>query len=321
MGSPLLFQSPLSGYTDSPWRKIVKEYGADVVYSEMISSIGIVRNHKKTLSLAYFTTSEKPIFLQIFGADPEIMKDAAVMLVDKFAPDGIDINMGCPVKKVVKSGAGAALLKNINLAKKIVKKVKSGINCPLSIKMRIGWDKDESLKIAREIEDAGADILVIHPRTREQFFEGMADWEVMKKIKSCVRIKVIGNGDVKNPHQAKDLYEFSGVDGIMIGRASIEKPYIFSTIKTYFKTGTALPIEDEENFQIIVKYINYECDYRGEEMALRYIRKVIVSMLRGRRNSHKIKNEIFKMDNKDAVLKILKGAFADDRTAKCDIRT
>ncbi len=321
MGFPLLIQAPLSGYTDSPFRRIVKEYGADVVYSEMISSIGIVKHQKKSISLGYFKEEERPIFLQIFGESPEIMGNAAVILVEKFSPDGIDINMGCPVKKVVKSGGGSALLKDLSLIRKIVKRVRDVVKCSLSVKIRSGWDEDESLKIAKVIEDAGADILVIHPRTRQQFFSGNADWEIVKRIKSNISIKVIGNGDIRLDSQAKELYEYTGVDGIMIGRESLEKPYIFSSIKYYFENGIERYISDEEMFDIIKKYIDYECSYRGEERALQFIRKELIHLLKGRKNSHKIKNKIFRVDNKIELLKMLREEFSDDRIISSLIRS
>ncbi len=320
MGFPILIQAPLSGYTDSPFRKIVKDYGVDVVYSEMISSAGIVRQQEKTLSLAYFTKEERPIFLQLFGAESEIMKDAASIVAERFSPDGIDINMGCPVKKVVKSGAGAALLRNTTIVREIVKKVKSVIKCPLSVKIRSGWDEDKSLEIAKVIEDAGADIIAIHPRTREQFFSETADWKVLKNVKSRIKIPVIGNGNVQSPYQAKTLYEYSGVDGIMIGRASLRKPYIFSSIKHYFEKGIPLLVNNEEIFHIVEKYVNYECTYRGEGRALKYTRKMIIQLLKGRKNSHRVKNEIFKIDNKVALLKILRREFSDDRIESSILR-
>jgi len=320
MGFPILIQAPLSGYTDSPFRKIVKDYGADVVYSEMISSAGIVRQHEKTLSLAYFTEEERPIFLQLFGAEPEIMRDAAAILTERFSPDGIDINMGCPVKKVVKSGAGAALLRDTAIVKEMVRKVKSVVNCPLSVKIRSGWNEDKSTEIAKVIEDAGADIIAIHPRTRGQFFSETIDWKVLKNVKSRLKIRVIGNGDVQSPYQAKTLYEYSGVDGIMIGRASLQKPYIFSSIKHYFEKGTPLLVNDEEIFHIVERYVNYECAYRGEERTLKYIRKMIIQILKGRKNSHRVKNEIFKIDNKLAFLEILRREFLSDRTESSIVR-
>jgi len=320
MGLPLLIQAPLSGYTDSPFRRIVKNYGADVVYSEMISSIGVVRRQEKSLSFGYFVNEERPIFLQIFGKDPEIMKYASAILMERFSPDGIDINMGCPVRKVANAGAGAALLKDLSLIKRIVEQVRSVVKRQLSVKIRAGWDEDKSMEIAKTIEDAGADILVIHPRTREQFFSGMADWSIIKDIKSKMYIKVIGNGDVRSLSQAKELYEWTGVDGIMIGRASLATPSIFSSIKYYFENGVEKVVSDEEVFNYIEKYINYECDYRGEERALHFIRKEIIQMLKGRRNSHKLKNKIFRINDKIELLEILREEFSDDRIVAGIIR-
>lgn len=230
-----IWLAPLAGYTDSPFRKIAKLCKADVLVSEMVSADGLIYNSKNTESYCVFDENERPFGIQLFGSDSSIMGKATEIIM-KFNPDFVDINMGCPVKKVVNRGAGSALMKDISNAAKITEAVKNvceKYNKPLSVKFRSGWDleKINYLEFGKALQNAGADILILHPRTRSQMFTGHSDWNHIKELKTTVNIPVIGNGDIVSPEDAEALYELSKCDGIMIGRGALGKPWIFADIK------------------------------------------------------------------------------------------
>ncbi len=232
---PLVILAPMADYTDGPFGKICREYsGKDfVIFKEMVSSEAVVRGNEKTLKMCKFDKSEKPLIIQIFGDKPEIMAQAAKIIEDKFQPDGIDLNMGCPVPKIAqKSGAGAALMKNPTLAVEIIKSVKKAVKIPVSVKTRLGWtDNKDILKFAKIVEQAGAELLTIHGRTKSQGYMGVADWDVIAEVKKIVKIPVIANGDIIDFTSAKKCLKITGADGVMIGRGALGKPWIFREIK------------------------------------------------------------------------------------------
>jgi len=228
--------APMAGYTDSALRTLCKKFGADLVYSEMISADGIYYDHKKkskSLELAKFKEQERPIFVQLFGKDPEKMAKAAKIIIQEVDPDGIDINMGCPAHRVVSSFHGASLMRDPELAAKIVEEVKKVVGDKvLSVKTRLGWsDKDEIFNFAKLLEDAGADILAIHCRTKTQGFAGEPDWSVIKKLKKVIKIPILANGGIKDWQSAYKCLDESEADGILIGQAAIGKPWLFKEIK------------------------------------------------------------------------------------------
>ena len=219
--------APMAGITDSPFRQICKSFGADLVYSEMISSNGLVYGDKKSLALSRFEKIERPILIQIFGRDPKIMAEAAIILEKKLKPDGIDINFGCPAKRVVKSGHGAALMDEADLAEKIVRLVVKSIKIPLSVKARFGVNKKtEIFDFAKRMETAGAKAIAIHGRTLRQGFKGEADWQPIYKAADLVKIPVLGNGDIKNYQEIKN--KIKNLAGALIGRGALGNPFIFS---------------------------------------------------------------------------------------------
>ena len=243
--------APMAGITDSAFTSIVKELGCGLIYTEMISDKAIMYNNKKTLALLYFTDQERPIVVQIFGNDLESFTYAAKYVYEKVKPDIIDINLGCPVPKVaVRSQAGAALLKNPNRIYELVKAVVESVPCPVTVKMRSGWDAKtiNAVEVAKLCEKAGAKAICIHPRTRSQGYSGKADWNIIKAIKESVTIPVIGNGDIKSAEDAKRMLDMTGCDAIMVGRGVLGNPWLIQKIVTYLETGNiiAKPILEEK---------------------------------------------------------------------------
>jgi nifR3 family TIM-barrel protein len=227
MDSPLIL-APLAGYTDLPFRLLCREYGAGLCYSEMISSHGLVYRKPKTMEMVRTIPEDRPVSIQLFGADPDIMGEAAAMLTDR-PIDLIDINMGCPVKKVVKKGGGAALMKNTWLAVSIMKKVCKSTHLPVTIKIRAGWNNEtiNGPEFAKMAEDNGIAAIAVHGRTWSQGFGGMADWELIAQVKEAVTVPVIGNGDITSHVEAMAMLNKTGCDGIMIGRAALGNPWVF----------------------------------------------------------------------------------------------
>lgn len=227
--------APMAGVCNSAFRKIIKEMGAGLIYAEMVSDKALVYNSKKTKDMLYMEEIERPITQQIFGSDKESFITAAKLIYEEMKPDIIDINMGCPVPKVaVKAQAGSALLKNPEKIKEIVEAVVEAVPCPVTVKIRSGWDKNSinAVEVAKIIEEAGASAITVHPRTRAQGYEGLSDWNIIKLVKENVNIPVIGNGDIKSPEDAKRMIDETNCDGVMIGRASLGNPYLFKQIIT-----------------------------------------------------------------------------------------
>ncbi|MBI5417922.1 tRNA dihydrouridine synthase DusB [Candidatus Poribacteria bacterium] len=303
-----LIFAPLAGITDSPTRIITKRFGAGMVFSEMISSEGLIRYHQKTEELLYFTEEERPIALQIFGSNPEHMAKAAFIAEQKNA-DAIDLNLGCPVNKVIKAQSGSYLLQFPDKVSKIISSVRKKINIPLTVKIRAGWKKDQinAVQIAKIAENEGADAIIIHPRTREQMFSGKADWEIIADVKQSVRIPVIGNGDVLTPQDAKRMFDETKCDAIMIGRGALGNPWIFNITEHFLNTGImpSLPTS-EEKIKIALQHFDYEVQYKGENRGVRESYKIIFWYLKGLPNTINIKKEIIKHIDSELIRNILK---------------
>ncbi|MDD5772539.1 MAG: tRNA dihydrouridine synthase DusB [bacterium] len=276
--------APMAGYTDLPFRLLVKEIsGCGLVCSEMISSDGLVRKNKKTQDLLISSKAEKPVSCQLFGNNPDIMADAGMLLEEMWA-DIVDLNFGCPEPKVVRSGSGSALMKNPAMLFSIVTKVRKKIKIPLTVKIRSGWDEKNinAVMIAKGCEDCGADAVVVHPRTRSQFFCGHSDWQIIKDVKSKVKIPVIGSGDIKNICDAKDMTEMSGCDGVMIGRGAIGRPWFLKQIIHYLGTGEKIEEPSlDEKINILLKHIEYFCCLKSKDKAIFEIRKSISFYFKG----------------------------------------
>ena len=298
--------APMAGITDLAFRKVCKDFGASLVCTEMISSKAILYDDSKTKLLMKTDGEKRPIAFQIFGSSEEAMGYAS-KYVSNLA-DIIDINMGCPAPKVVKNGDGSKLLLDIEKAEKIIKAVVQNTNKPVTLKLRKGWDSEHiiAVEFAKMAESAGVSAITIHGRTRSEYYSGKADLEIIKKVKESVSIPVLGNGDVVDEESALKMFEYTGVDGIMIGRATLGNPWMFSRIIHYLETGEKLPdTSNSEKLEIIKKHINLELEQKPEIVAIRELRKHISAYTKGLKNSGEFRNEINKIEDKEELFKEL----------------
>lgn len=287
--------APMAGITDLPFRKIAKKYGVGLVYTEMVSSKAIFHNDEKTKKLLNVEGEKRPIAVQIFGSDVESMVYAA-KYVEPIA-DIIDINMGCPAPKVVKNGDGSKLLLNLDLAEEIVRQVVNAVKKPVTVKLRKGWNNSNivAVEAAKRFESVGAKAITIHGRTREEYYSGMCDLEIIKQVKEAVDIPVIGNGDVKDLKSAIKMFEYTGVDGIMIGRASLGNPWMFKNIISGLTQKGQTPlgqISKEERLNTIIEHLNLMIEEKGEYVAIREMRKHISGYTKNLPSSSKFREEM-----------------------------
>lgn len=288
--------APMAGVSNISYRTIIKEMGAGLIYSEMISSTGITYGSKKTINLINFNEKERPISIQIFGHDTNSFVTAAKYIEENFHPDIIDINMGCPVPKVaIKSQAGSALLKNPDKIYEIVKSVVENTNTPITVKIRSGWDENNinAIEVAKKIELAGASAIAIHARTRSQGYSGTADWNIIKQVKENVKIPVIGNGDIKTIEDAKRMLETTNCDAIMIGRATLGNPWFIKECIEYVENDNIIPTPTpKEKINMIKRHYELLKQYENTNVALLEIRTHALWYLKGIPNTKEIKNKI-----------------------------
>ncbi|MCM3639481.1 tRNA dihydrouridine synthase DusB [Sporosarcina luteola] len=310
--------APMAGICNSAFRLTVKEFGAGLVYAEMISDKGIVSKNSKTMNMLYIDERENPLSLQIFGGEKETLVEAA-RYVDKHTnADIIDINMGCPVNKIIKCEAGAKWLLDPDKIYEMVSAVVEEVDKPVSVKMRIGWDDAHILGVenAQAVERAGGAAVAVHGRTRLQMYEGKANWDIIRQMKEAVSIPVIGNGDIETPQDAKRMLEETGVDGVMIGRAALGNPWMIYRTVRYLETGELI---DEPNARekIDVCLLHFErlMALKGEHVAVREMRKHAAWYMKGIRGNAKIRNDINAMENADGLISLL-NQFAEEMTER-----
>jgi tRNA-dihydrouridine synthase B len=295
--SPLLL-APLAGVSDSPFRRLAREQGASAVYTEMVSADGLVRGNRATLDYCAFEPCERPIGIQLFGSDPGVMADATRLLCDLPAerrPDLVDINMGCPVRKVVNRRAGAALLEDVPRIATMVRRMREASTLPVTAKIRLGWDGNSRnvVAVAMALEDAGAAAVAIHARTRAEKFEGQAHWELIGEAKKAVGIPVIGNGDVRAPEDAARMLETTGCDAVMLGRAAFGDPWVFRRARAFLERGERLPLATAaERLETGVRHLHMMVETVGAEAAAREMRKHVAWYVRGLPRSAQVREQV-----------------------------
>lgn len=307
--------APMAGICNSAFRKIIKEQGAALIYAEMVSDKAIFYKNNKTKEMLFMEEIERPIAQQIFGSDVDTFVEAAKYIEKEMKPDIIDINMGCPVPKVaVKSQAGSALLKNPEKIREIVSSVVKAVKCPVTVKIRSGWDKNSinAKEVAKVCEEAGASAICIHPRTRSEGYSGHSDWSIIKLVKDSVNIPVIGNGDIKTVYDAKKMLDETGCDLIMIGRGVLGNPWLVSDINEYLNKGT-LPKRKscQEKVEMCLKHIDYLSKIKPEKLVCLEIRNHVAWYLKGLKNSNIVKEKVYQATKVYDIIKILKEFMED----------
>ncbi|KKY01648.1 TIM barrel oxidoreductase NifR3 [Paraclostridium benzoelyticum] len=303
-----VFLSPMAGVTDLPFRLICKEQDCGMLYTEMINAKALCYDDQNTKKMLKIEEEEHPVAVQIFGSDPAFMGGAAEIL-NEYPNEILDINMGCPAPKVVKNGDGSALMRTPKLAEEVLKSVVKNSKKPVTLKIRKGWDDNNinAVEIAKIAEASGISALAIHGRTREQYYSGKADWDIIAKIKENINIPVIGNGDVFEVEDAINMINKTNCDAIMIGRGAQGNPWIFKRINHYMKTGEILPEPTgEEKINAALKHLKLAIDEHGEYVAVREMRKHIAWYLKGLRGSAKLRDEINKIESYEEVVNKLR---------------
>ncbi len=310
---PPLVMAPLAGITDLPFRLMVKPYGCGLVCSEMISANGLVHQSAKTVRMLNSQDGERPLSVQLFGADPKITAKAARMVAAAGA-DIIDINFGCAVRKIVKTGSGVALMRRPEIAEALLFAVRQVVSIPLTIKIRSGWDVtgDQALEIAHIAEGCGVDAIAVHPRTASQGFGGSANWDIIRRVKKRVNIPVIGNGDVTRPEHAAAMFSQTGCDAVMIGRAAIGRPWIFAQAMAHLSGQKPTPIKSHEHRKAMIDYVNASMDYYGEAIAGRMMRSRLAWYVKGLPYNSRFKEAIKAVENRNQAVQII-DAFFDEQ--------
>jgi nifR3 family TIM-barrel protein len=306
-----VFLAPMAGVTDMPFRILCKEQGCGLVYTEMVSAKGMHYNDNKSMDLTRIDEKEKPAAVQIFGSDPEIMGDIAERLNGSDASI-IDINMGCPTPKITKNGEGCALMLRPQLAAEIIKSVSSRSEKPVTVKIRKGWDDHHvnAVEMAKIAEENGAKAITVHGRTREQLYSGKADWDIIRKVKEAVAIRVIGNCYIVRPEDAANMLSETGCDAVMIGRGAQGNPWIFGRTVHFLETGELFPGPSvEEKINMIVRHMKMLVGLKGEHTGICEMRKHVAWYIKGLRNSTYVKEQVFKSTSGEEIIELLSEFF------------
>lgn len=301
-----IFLAPMAGITDMPFRYLCARMGAGLTYTEMISAKGMFYDDKKTRQMTRIHPVEAPCAVQLFGSEPDIMAKAAENFNSREDIAVIDLNMGCPAPKIVKNYEGCALMQNEKLAADIIKAVVKATEKPVTVKFRKGYDRHNAVEFAKMVEAAGAKAVTVHGRTRDQFYSGKADWEVIARVKEAVAIPVIGNGDIFCPEHAKKMLETTGCDAVMAARGTQGNPWLFHRILHYIYTGELLPWPtDEEKFQVIREHYRMMIDLKGEITAVKEMRKHLAWYLKGIPGAARVRTEVFTLSSSQEVLSLV----------------
>ncbi|MBI1798398.1 MAG: tRNA dihydrouridine synthase DusB [Candidatus Eisenbacteria bacterium] len=314
--SPFML-APLAGVSDSPFRQLAREQGAAMVFTEMVSADGLARGNQATLDYCAFEPGERPIGIQLFGSDPGVMAEATRVLNDlpnERRPDLIDINMGCPVRKVVNRSAGAALLTNVPQIREIVSRMSGASRIPVTAKIRLGWDGNSRnvVDVAKALEDSGAEAVAIHARTRAEKFEGEAHWEMIGEAKRAVGIPVIGNGDVRAPEDAIRMIELTGCDAVMLGRAAFGDPWVFRRVRAFHERGEELaPPSAAERLAAGIRHLAMMTAAVGADSAAREMRKHVAWYVKGLPRSAKVREQVNRTGSVDEMANLLRDYLTD----------
>jgi nifR3 family TIM-barrel protein len=305
-----LILAPMAGITDLSFRRIAKSFGVDLVTSEMVSAEGLVRRNPGTWFLLESHSEEKPLAIQIFGSDSQVMAEAAKMVADEGA-DILDLNMGCPVQKVLRQGAGAALLRNIERVKQVVEAVRRAVTLPVTVKIRSGWKRNQinALEVARGAEVAGADAITIHPRTAKQGLSGTADWALIAKIKQAVTIPVIGNGDVARPEHVLEMRQLTKCDGVMIGRASMGNPWIFEQARQLECGEKPRIISPSERLAVMHRHLTLYRKSHHDRPSLSGLRSRLMWYTKGLPESARLRGQLGRWRQPETMIKVCEDFF------------
>lgn len=301
--------APMAGISNSAYRTIIKEMGCGLIYAEMVSDKAITYGSKKTIDMLYMTEQERPIAQQIFGSDKDSFVTAAKYIYETMKPDIIDINMGCPVPKVaVRAQAGSALLKNPEKVREIVEAVVESVPIPVTVKIRSGWDEQHinAVEIAKVCEEAGAQAIAVHGRTRSQGYSGHVNLDVIKRVKESVHIPVIGNGDIRTYQDAEYMLKYTGCDAVMIGRGVLGNPWLIKEIVDYLEDGTLpKPISIQDKFDMLKRHFNLSVETKGEKLALLEIRSHAPWYMKGIPGTSSLKQQVCRVKTKEELISLL----------------